>query len=58
MSKLPAHDWIITLTFGRIELSIIETAPSELCAIASATRYAAAMGYSGQPDKTTSRRIH
>jgi hypothetical protein len=53
----PPIEWLITLTFGRIELNIVEDAPDEVVAIASACRYADAMGYSGQPDKTTSRRI-
>lgn len=51
-----AH-WRVTLTFGRMNFACYETAPTEVGAIAAARRYAAAIGYSGEPDRTRSRRI-
>ena len=50
-----AH-WRVTLVFGRLTFSCHETALDELAAINHARRYAAACGYTGEPDRTYSRR--
>ena len=49
--------WIVTLTFGRLEIRSTESALTEQGAIEAAQRYARALGYSGQPTRITSVRI-
>lgn len=56
MSLYPCR-WRVTLVFGRINFASIETGLSETGALEAARRYAAALGYSGEPDRTYSRRI-
>lgn len=41
--------WVVTLTFGRIEIRATECALSEQGAIDGALRYARALGYAGHP---------
>lgn len=57
MNTIKPSTWRITLMFGRVEFRTAETACSETAAINAARRYAAALGYSGHPDHTYSRRI-
>ena len=49
--------WRIDLTFDGIVIHTVEHAAHEHTALAAALRYAAALGYSGQPTRITSRRI-
>lgn len=57
MSPHSLAAWRITLVFGRVKLKTLKPARSETEALIAAQRYAAALGYSGHPDHTYSRRI-
>lgn len=47
----------VTLTFGRLDIAVVESALSEQGAIEAALRYARALGYGGHPTRIQSRRI-
>lgn len=49
--------WRIELHYGSVKLAIQEDAESEVIAIYNAQRYARALGYSGHPDRTYSKRV-